>query len=287
MGRRNGNSPTDTSITPRLPGTGPVLAALDPILLPLIRVLLVQGIDYVQFSNHLKPLFLAQAQAELERQGQKQTNSALSVLSGVHRKDVKAWREQGSATLKSSAPSLPSQIFAAWHDEPALCNRSGNPRPLPRTGPAPSFDTLVRSLTSDVHPYTVLNDLLRLGMVRLDLIDGVECVQLESDAFTPPAGSQELLDLFSGNLADHCATAVANLLAEQPPLLEQSVFADGLSLESLQRLEALSRTLWEQAQAQFITMARRLYEQDKSGNHEHRLRFGAYFHCTPHPEEDN
>jgi len=112
-------------------------------------------------------------------------------------------------------------------------------------------------------------------------------VVLNQDAFTPPPGSLELLQLFSGNLADHIATATANILGETPARLEQSVFADGLSGDSVERLSALSRSLWEQAHGQIITLARRLYEQDKNGDHHHRMRFGAYYHSAKedHPTD--
>ena len=283
MGRRVNAIADHNPGGPELPGSDAVLAAVAPVLLPLLRLFLAQGVDYTVFAAHLKALFLNQAEQELVRRGQRVTDSALSLLSGVHRKDVKLWREQGLDERLAQTVSLTSQVFTSWKDEPACCDREGNPRALPRTGPAPSFESLVRTVSKDVHPYTVLNDLIRLGLARLDLVDGQECVLLNSDAFIPSAGSLELLQLFSANLADHAATATANLLGDTPARLEQSVFADGLSEDSVERLSALSRTLWEQAHAQFITLARRLYEQDRDGGHQHRLRFGAYFHSTDMP----
>jgi len=287
MGRRV-NSISDSSPTgPALPGAEELLPALAPILQPLVHLLLAQGIDYTQFASYLKPLFLDQARAELEAREQKVTDSALSLLSGVHRKDVRVWREQGLGGRVEQSASLTNQVFTSWKDEPAYCDQTGRPRALPRIGPSPSFETLVRRLSTDVHPYTVLNDLLRLGLARLELVQDQECVVLNSDAFTPPPGSRELLELFSANLADHIATATANMLGEQPARLEQSVFADGLSAESVERLAALARTLWEQAHGQFITMARRLYELDKAGGHGHRMRFGAYYYSkTENPGEE-
>jgi hypothetical protein len=280
MGRRVKAISEAAPAGPSLPGGEDLLAAVSPILQPLLRLLVTQGVDYTSLGAFLKPLFLDQALAELERRGQKVTDSALSVLSGVHRKDVRAWRESGLGHRLEATVSLTSQVFACWKDEPACCDQQGNPRPLSRTGSWPSFETLVRTVSTDVHPYTVLNDLLRLGMASLELVGEQECVSLNKEAFIPPPGSLELLELFSGNLADHVAVATGNLLGEEPARLEQSVFADGLSAESVERLSALSRTLWEQAHGQIITMARRLYEQDRHGEHHHRMRFGAYYYTT-------
>lgn len=287
MGRRVNSISDSSPAGPALPGAEELLPALAPILQPLVHLLLAQGIDYTQFAAYLKPLFLNQARAELAARGQKPTDSALSLLSGVHRKDVRVWREQGLDVRAEQSASLTNQVFTCWKDEPAYCDQQGRPRALPRIGPSPSFETLVRGLSTDVHPYTVLNDLLRLGLARLELVGEQECVLLNSDAFTPPPGSLELLQLFSANLADHVATATANMLGEQPARLEQSVFADGLSAESVERLAVLSRSLWEQANTQFITLARRLYELDRSGGHKHRMRFGAYYYSkADYPDEE-
>jgi hypothetical protein len=286
MGRRVKSISEAAPTGPGLPGADELLVAFAPIVQPLIQLMVAQGVDYTRFVACLKPLFLEQAQAELERRGQKITDSALSVLSGVHRKDVKVWREQGLGQRLAQTASLGSLVFTCWKDEPAYCDHEGNPKPLPRTGPWPSFETLVRTVSTDVHPYTVLNDLLRLGIARLELVGEQECVALNGNAFIPPPGSLELLQLFSSNLADHVATAASNLLGEEPGRLEQSVFADGLSAESVERLSVLSRSLWEQVHTQMITMARRLYEQDKDGGHRHRMRFGAYYHTREEAADD-
>jgi hypothetical protein len=264
-----------------------VLSALEPVLRPIIRLLISQGIDFIKFTRFIKPLFLEQAEASLRHDWQRVTDSAVSLLSGVHRKDVRTWREQGLAGRLANTVSLTNQVFTAWTDEPAYCDHHGVPRLLRRIGPYPSFETLVRSQSRDVHPYSVLSDLLRLDLARLELVDGEEYVALNRNLFMPASGSLEQLQVYSGNLADHIATATDNLIGGKPRRLEHSVFGDGLSAESVERLGSMARTLWEQAQTQIIALARRLYETDKEGGHRHRMRFGVYYHTTEDaPESD-
>ena len=55
------------------------------ILRPLVAWLLRSGVGYGEFAAALKPVFLDMALAEVARDGAKLTDSALSLLSGLHR----------------------------------------------------------------------------------------------------------------------------------------------------------------------------------------------------------
>ena len=271
----------------RLPDIGPpaqpsplvddVLRAIDVILAPLIRLLLVSGADYPRIAAELKPLFVEQARLELIRAGQKDTDSALSLLSGVHRKDVRAWRQGRLTGRTARGVSISSQVFARWVQDPLYRDRRKRPRPLPRLGSAPSFEALSRSITQDVHPYTVLSELMRLGLVQVQDVQGHETIVPLREGFVPAVGSPEMMELFGGNLSDHAAAAVANLLV-QAPRLEQSVFAVGITAESAQHLGGLARKLWAQAKSEMIAEATRRYEADQTREDAtSRMRFGAYY----------
>jgi hypothetical protein len=243
----------------------------------LLRLLLANGIDYTRLAAELKPLFLEQARMELLRAGQKETDSALSVLTGIHRKDVKSWRE-GRLALKSSREvSISCRVFARWVQDPLYRTRQKKPRALPRLGAEPSFETLARSVTQDVHPVTVLAELVRLGLVEVRLQRGQEMVVPQKDGFIPAQGSREMTQLFGDNLADHAAAAVGNLLGYQPQL-EQSVFAEGITSDSARQLETLARKLWSRVRAEMIDEATRLYEKDRDQpDARRRVRLGIYF----------
>lgn len=260
-----------------MPPADEVLRALGAVLAPQVRLLLASGLDYTRVAAELKLLFIEQARLELLRGGQADTNSAISLRSGVHRKDVREWRENRLGARIAQGVSLSSQVFARWVQDPLYRDRRKRPKPLPRVGDAPSFDTLARSVTQDVHPYTVLTELIRLGLARIEARKGEEFVVPNRDGFVPPAGSRELLELFAGNLSDHASTAVANLLGGAPRL-EQSVFAEGITRESAQHLGELARRLWSQARSEMIAEASRRYAADRHRDDAtYRARFGAYY----------
>ena len=277
MGRPPRQLPAPQPSAQPLPPAEDVLRALGSILAPLLRLLLASGMDYTRLAAELKPLFIEQARLELLRTGQKDTDSAISLLSGVHRKDVREWRENGLSGRIAQEMSISSQVFARWVQDPQYRDRSKRPKPLPRLGPMPSFETLARGVTQDVHPYTVLTELIRLGLVEVRTVKGREMVVPNRDGFVPPPGSREIMELFGGNISDHARAAVSNLLGKAPRL-EQSVFAEGITAESAAQLGELARKLWAQARSEMIAEATRRYDADQHREDATcRMRFGAYF----------
>jgi len=274
-----------------------VAQAVAAVLRPTIRLLLRSGMAYPRLAAELKTLFIEEAVAEIGRAGHAGTDSAISLLSGVHRKDVRQWRENGRAPGAARPVALSARVFARWITDADYLGAQGRPRELLRSGPAPSFEALVRSVTQDVHPFTVLQELIRLRIACVEIQDGGEIVVPACD-FVPPAGSREALELLAANLADHASAAVSNVLGAAPTL-EQSVFAAGITPASAERLQALARALWLRTRGEMIEEASRLYEADQdSPQARTRVRFGSYFWSgpwepeptappAPHPRQDS
>jgi len=247
---------------------------------PLVAWLVRSGVGYAEFAAALKPVFLAQAMAEAQRLGHKPTDSALSLLSGLHRKDVRQMR----ASAEGEAAEL-AQRGAAW-GRPSAASQVATrwlgldwPDELPFAGPEPSFEALVRRVSTDFHHRAVLQELVRLGVVRAD----GERVRLLRAAFVPDRRLQEARQLLAGSVADHLAAGVHNLSGEGPRrFLEQSVFADGLSPESVAQLHQLANRLWAQALDAVVAAAVPLCEQDAHlAEGTQRFRLGMFSYSAP------
>lgn len=274
---------------PTAPAAGPgeehaalALREAAALMVPVARWLLRNGVSYSAFTDLLKAVFVDTARAELERTGARATQSALSVLSGVHRKDVRTLEAApGAAGAPQAVRSVPlaSQVFTRWLTDRRLRTRDGKPKKLPRSGGAASFESLSRELSNDVHPRTVLDELLRLGLVRLD---GDDVIPVNT-AFVPSSQLEQMTALFSANAADHLAAAVHNLTADAPRYLEQSVFADGLGADSVVHLHACARAAWSQAFAVMVAEANERVKKDAAlaPRDQHRMRFGIYFYGEP------
>ena len=261
----------------------PTLAQALVILRPLVRWLLRSGVGYAELATALKPVFLEQAQAELGRLGVRPTDSALSLLSGLHRKDIR------SLSGAQADPSLPPRDAAARLGKPTPASQvvtrwlaSGLPDTLAVAGPSPSFEALARAVSSDVHPRSVLQELLRLGIASE--ADGQ--VTLQRQAFVPDARHDEARQLLAGSVADHLAAGVHNLDANKSPdsntlpggrsFLEQSVFADGLHPDSVAKLEQLANGLWREVLSAMVQAAVPLCEQDEPLGGDQRIRLGMF-----------
>lgn len=258
------------------------------VLAPLVRWLLRNGVHYGAVAQGLKQVFVCEARRELHARGAKVTDSALSVLSGVHRKDVRAMAELPEVQA-SLVPTPASMLFTRWVSDPRLRLPSVDGTPggvlrhrLPRHGPMPSFEALAREVSSDVHPRTLLEEMQRLGLLRV--VD--EEVELLADQFFCSADEQGAAQTLGVNVADHLNAAVHNLVVpDGARLLEQSVFAYGLSPASAEALGELARDLWAaafEAMAQAATA--RLVGDDAAREASavelprERMRFGAYYY---------
>jgi hypothetical protein len=230
----------------------------------------------------LKSVFVAAARLELEGAGAKITDSSLSVLSGVHRRDIRAMSAQdGDAAAQPKTPSVASQVFTRWLTDKRFRDMKGRTIALHRSGSDPSFDALAREVSSDVHPRTLLSEMQRAALVELD----GDTVRLRADAFVAQHDFGERASMFAGNVADHLAAAAHNVSAEERLFLEQSVFGGGLTERSTEALGATARRLWATAFETMVREATQRYEHDRAEpDAQMRMRFGVYYYAEPDPE---
>lgn len=253
---------------------------------PLVRLLIARQLPFPWAANVLRGVYVEIAESEFPVAGRVQSDSRITLLTGVHRKDVKRLRRQPQArALPPPAASLGAQIIARWLALPAYRDAAGEPRPLPRLGDGVTFESLVRSVNTDIRPRVVLDEWLRLGLVRIDELGRV-C--LEQQAFIPAEGSAEMAYFFGRNLHDHLAAAVHNLLGEGEPLLERSVNYTRLTPAAVAELTALARQRGLALLRELNTRALELQRRD-AGRAEATQRFnvGVYvFHETSPPDDE-
>jgi len=251
---------------------------------PLVRLLIRNGVPYQAFASALKRVFVEAARDELAGRNMAQTDSAVTLLSGVHRRDVRNFgRLAGAKAAEAEAPrSLAGEIVARWMSDPAFVDATGSPLVLARSNDeaAGSFDALVAGVSRDVRPRAVLDELSRLGVARED-DDGI---RLLGSGFAPRQDQQEMFRLFADNLGDHAAAAVANLHGEGN-FLEQSVFVDEITENSAARLHKVSVQAWKQAFKIVMKEAQQRFDDDAATvepeQRRHRARFGVYFYSEP------
>ena len=251
-------------------------APLARLLRPLVRLLVARGITFPALTDLLRELYVNVAEYDFALPGKEQTDSRVSLLTGIHRKEVR--RLRGAGAPVSAVPAVvsrTSRIIARWIADPAFTDPQGQPLPLPRTADAgaPSFEVLVSGITRDLRPRAVLDEWLDRGLASLDPQDRIV---LAEAAYVPRGdGSAEpQLYYFGRNLHDHVAAAVANISAEAPRFLERAVHYDGLSPAVAMELERRSRDLAMEALTAANRQAHEACEADAGGRW--RWNFGVY-----------
>ncbi len=257
-----------------------ILEAVLGLLRPLARLLLRHGVAYPAFAAALKRVFIEAAQDELKSNDRALTDSAVSLLSGVHRRDVRnLTRPDKAPDPAASAPmNMATQVVARWLSLPQYQDADGQAIPLARTTPAGGFDALVTSISTDVRPRAVLEEMLRLGIVQ----ESEAGISLLDAGFAPRQGFAEMAQLLQANTHDHIAAAADNL-DRGSNFLEQSIFVDQITAQSAQRLHAVSAKAWRSAFKTVMLEAAQRFEDDKAHappeQRTHRARFGSYFYA--------
>ena len=257
-------------------GAAKLHAPIARLLRPLVRLLIQRGITFPALCDLLRGLYVNVAEYDFALPDKDQTDSRVSLLTGLHRKEVRRLRGGGAqvSTVPSSL-SRTSLILARWLGARQFTDAAGRPLPLARAGKEgePAFDQLVASVTRDVRSRAVLDEWLDRKLV---LIDAEDRVVLLETALLPGKDEEQLLYYFGRNLHDHLAAAAANISAERPRFFERAVHYDQLSAEAVARLEALSRELATQALLQANREAQAICDTDSGGPH--RWNFGLYIY---------
>lgn len=267
-----------------------LVQAVTTLLRPLVRLLLHFQITYPYLCQLLKGIYIDVASNEFQAEGTRQTDSRITMLTGVHRKDVRRFREEGLDELRApSALPLSAQIVAAWLSEPGFQESDGTPLALPRLAKAGdgdiSFEALVdRVARQDLRARSVLDEWLRLGLVEMDANDRVK---LQVEAFIPEKGFDEKLYYFGKNLHDHISVGAHNLTGDGAPQFDRSVYYNNLSEASIVRLTALVNERGMQALKEMNRLARELQKKDAGSKRaKHRFNFGMFFYLEKQNDKE-
>lgn len=250
--------------------------------MPLARLCVDKGLNFSAAAELFKRAYVHAARAALEGRHGPRDVSRVAAATGLTRREVT--RLSGHSLAPPTVRGSPAtQVFTRWMATRKLHDGQGNPLPLKRQGRAPSFEALAQSVTRDVHPRSLLDDLCRLGLARFD--EQSDTVSLLRDAFAPHEDQARALGFLGSNVGDHLAAAVANISADKPPHHEQAIFADELSRESLDELRKLVGAQWKSMLTELVPKLQALIEADSRAGREarHRVRVGLYSYHAAMP----
>jgi hypothetical protein len=250
-----------------------LVGALASLLEPIAMLAVSRGFPFASIEDLLKAAFVEAARrAQPESAGQRIV-SRIATATGLTRREVTRLLDAPRG-LPPARPSPATQLFTRWRTDPALRDQRGRTVALRRQGPAPSFEALARSITQDVHPRSLLEELCRLGLA----VEEGDRVKLARDSVVAERDSERAYGFLASNVGDHLRAGVANVLADAPPHVEQAVFADELSEESMAAFRELAKAQWQAVLAASVPVLQALVDADAAAGRaaDRRVRIGLY-----------
>lgn len=180
---------------------------------PLARFCVRYSLTFQDISETLKKAFVEAAEESLIRDQQTVNVSRLALVAGLQRKEIT--RLQNLPPQPDTGASLLSRIVGQWQQHPDYSTFGGIARALSFEGAESEFATLVRSVSKDLNPYTVLFELERIGLVErreslLALRSGTYQIKGEDRA-------EEAFELLERDSDDLLSAVGCNIL-ESPPI---------------------------------------------------------------------
>ena len=264
-----------------------LLDAIDKILRKLVGLLLEFRIAFPQVAEMLKQAYVGVAEKDFTLDNKPQTDARLSLLTGIHRKDIKRLRNQD--VEKEEAPEVVStgvRLVARWISESKYQSPEGAPLALPlkSKAPEPSFESLVQDvLKQDIRPRVILDEWLSLGVVSMS---ADKIITLNNRAYIPSKGLEEKAFFLGLNLADHLAAITQNLLEQDQAFFERCTYYDGLSDASIEELGGIAKQRSMETLIELNELALSLKTKDMAKKeNKHRINIGLFVYHEPEESE--
>ncbi len=252
-----------------------LLGALAHLLQPFAELCLAKGVTIQSVEELVRRAFVQAARQACQGARSDRLTSRISAMTGLTRREVNRLESEAAPELPPTR-SLSSELLTHWIGTPGYTDPQGRPIELPRQGEAPSFEALAASVTRDIHPRSLLDEMVRLGLVSPSA-DG-ERVKLLEEAFVPRNDWPQMIGFLGANVGDHLRAAVSNVLGSGSQHFEQALLADELSAASMQQARQLISEQWRELMTRLGPRLQALMDDDlaQGRTRDQQVRIGLY-----------
>jgi hypothetical protein len=190
-----------------------------------MKLLLDAGLGVGDFIGLAKVAYVRAASRRGQVGGkevERPTISQIAVVTGMTNVEVSAILSTGEAVSRATEHNRQraERVLSGWWTDPAFLTAHGEPAILRMKGPRRSFEVLCRRYSGQHRAAPILEELSRVGAVRR-LPDGR--MQALSRTYATVRWDPEGIEAVGEQLAEHCATLVANLEQPTRPRLARQV----------------------------------------------------------------
>jgi hypothetical protein len=200
----------------------PIVNACRRWLRPVARWLLRSGVTWKEFAELSREVFVDTATEEFGLRGRPTNVSRVALLTGLARREVRRIRAE-SAARETGVPdeslNHASRVLSGWHLDADFLEPDGRPCLLPATGPAPSFEVLLKRYAGDIPTTALVKELVKSGSIeRL----GSGAYRVLRRYYMPTQMDGQAVERAGGVLADLATTVEHNLsrAAREPSRFE-------------------------------------------------------------------
>ena len=168
-------------------------AAVVRLLKPLVRILLRNGIPFGVFEELARWTYVDVAFQESSLPGRKLTDSRVSIITGLSRKEVSRLKNIEAPEDNEAVPRFnrAARVIGGWAHDPRFLDMKGQPAALSMQEEEFSFYELVRLYGGDVPARAVFDELLRVRAIAATNNGRVKLVQR---AYVPDTGLTEKVE---------------------------------------------------------------------------------------------
>ncbi len=205
-----------------------LVQAVATILRPIVRILMRHSVSAGAMNELVNRVYVEVAEEkEFTVAGRKQSDSRISVLTGLHRKHVariKDLPELGNVGLEERH-NRAVRVLSGWTRDRRYKTKSGRPAVLPFEGKS-SFSELVEKYSGGVPSRAMRDELVRVGVIEITRQNNVK---LKTKAYVPGASEVEKMRILGMDAADLISTIDHNMTHEHPDLrFQRTVVYDNI-----------------------------------------------------------
>ncbi len=200
------------------------------ILRPMVRILLRHSVSAGAMNEIVNRVYVEVAENEFTVPGRKQSDSRISVLTGLHRKHVARIKNDPpleKVTLEEKHHRA-VRVLSGWMRDRRYRTKAGNPAVLTFEGRR-SFSELVDKYSGGVPPRAIRDELARVDVIEITRQNGIK---LKTKGFVPGSSDVEKMRILGMDAADLIATIDHNMAHKHPDLrFQRTVVYDSIPIE--------------------------------------------------------
>jgi hypothetical protein len=187
---------------------------LPSMLRPVVKLCVRYGLRVGDVESAVKWLFVEEAIAAVGESAEKVSVSQISAITGIQRLAISEMQRESASAVGARVISPTQKILGSWQTSAQFLTNKGKPRVLSATGKNSEFAQLVRSVSKEPNPYTILQEMERSGLVERTKTG----VKLKASSLMGNADAELGLSFLAEDLADLCYTVTDNINSpEQKP----------------------------------------------------------------------